>query len=344
MISCVVKTMDMSWTCQWKGKKRYYEALDGKVILSREEEIQKVKQKLENFLSTSNSPLSTVFVSKDCVNDINEENVDNVEIADAYNLRLQCRKNEFQEPTCNSSLVGNHVQANVVILPSKYATDFLQFCLKNYQGCPLLEMIGPGQKSRLCKDLDIRSDLPKYWLYQNGSKTAEFLNVTSIFDENDFVTFLLGCSFSWENLLSDLGLCPRQVEEGFNVPMYRCLNNHNTPVHIQNSAQDFAGHLVVSMRPYKKENIQKVIDVTKRFPQVHGAPVHIGNPEVLGIKDLDKPDFGDKVTVREGEVPVFWACGITSQEGLMSANLPFAITHAPGHMLVMDISNSDLEQ
>ena len=148
----------MRWTCQWKEKKRYYEVIDGKVTLMREEKIIKSTHEHEQISSTPNSPFSTVLLPKYCDRDVIEENARNVEPVDAYKLRLQCRKNEFQEPTCNSSLVGNHVQANVVILPSKYAEDFLQFCLKNYQGCPLLEMIGPGQKSRLCQDLDIRSD------------------------------------------------------------------------------------------------------------------------------------------------------------------------------------------
>ena len=361
----------MNWVCEWSGRKRYYELVEGKVVMVKEENINdsSIKEHVNkrNILDVK-GVTEKIHTGEDKLGG---------ELS-SYQFRLQCRNKIFQQPSCNSPLVGNHVQANMVILPIQYSNSFKEFCLKNYQGCPLLEVINPKEKSKLCKDLDIRNDLPKYWIYKDGVKVDELLDIEDIYDEEHFVTFLLGCSFSWENLLSRKKLTPRQIEENVNVPMYKCTKNFNIPVFINKdnlenakgvsckktteindkenntvgetssdgvvvTERSFGGNLVVSMRPYRTQDIQSVIDVTRKYPQAHGAPVHIGSPEYLGIVNIEQPDFGDKVTIKPNEVPVFWACGITTQESLMSAKLPFAITHAPGHMLVLDILNSDLE-
>ncbi len=254
----------------------------------------------------------------------------------ALEIRLACRAKQITAMTCNLPNLNGHVQVNVVILPEKYAFSFLLFCLKNPQGCPLIDVIRPGEQSIFARELNICTDMPRYWVYRDGVKCEELLEITDLW-EDDFVTFLLGCSFSWEDLLSSQNLCPRHVAEGKNVPMYRCLSRKN------NVVEQFAGNLVVSMRPYGEAAIQKVVDITKKYPGAHGAPIHIGDPGDLGIRDLKKPDFGDSISIGEDDIPMFWACGITTQEGLTSAKLPIAITHAPGHMLVLDLFNNELE-
>lgn len=150
------------------------------------------------------------------------------------------------------------------------------------------------------------------------------------------MSFLIGCSFSFEGELLEASVPVRHIEEGRNVPMY-LTSIPSKPAGI------FRGNMVVSMRPLPYDQIVKAVLVTGSMPKVHGAPIHIGDPAAIGIADIDRPDFGDAVTIHPGEVPVFWPCGVTPQAALMASKPAFAITHAPGHMLVTDVKNIDLK-
>jgi uncharacterized protein YcsI (UPF0317 family) len=194
----------------------------------------------------------------------------------------------------------------------------------------LLEVLDPGQvEPRSAPRADIRSDLPRYRVFRDGRLAEELADVTALWRE-DLVSFLIGCSFSFEAPLLQAGLEIRHLSEGRNVPMYRT-NRATVP------AGPFRGPLVVSMRPFAPGEVARAVEITGRLPQVHGAPVHVGEPAALGIADLSRPDYGDPVTVQPGELPVFWACGVTPQAALLQASLPFAITHAPGHMFITDL-------
>ncbi|WP_333607280.1 putative hydro-lyase [Arsukibacterium sp.] len=250
-------------------------------------------------------------------------------------IRQQCRSGSFSGNT--SGLAPGFVQANMAILPKAYAADFLQFCHFNPKPCPLLGMAtAPGafDMPALAAELDIRTDLPKYRIFQQGQLSAEVSDVRSYW-RDDLVTFLIGCSFSFEEALLADGLEIRNITEQVNVPMYRT-NLSCTPAGV------FHGGMVVSMRPMTPANAIRAIQICSRFPQVHGAPVHFGNPEAIGISDISRPDFGDAVSIKPGEVPVFWACGVTPQVAIANAKLDFCITHSPGHMLLTDLKNSQL--
>jgi len=249
-------------------------------------------------------------------------------------FRLSIREGRFQGPTAGHC--GDFAQANLVILPQARADDFLRFCLFNPKSCPLLGVGEPGQwhLDALGEDLDIRTDVPGYYVYRNGQRAEELTSLTAIW-QPDFVTFAIGCSFSFEQMLQREGIPLRHIEQGRNVSMYRT-STRNRP------AGPFAGERVVSMRPMRAADAIRAIQITSRFPGIHGAPVHFGDPALIGIQDLDRPDFGDPVTILPGEVPVFWACGVTPQNALRDAGLPLAITHKPGYMLVTDIPNSTL--
>lgn len=249
--------------------------------------------------------------------------------------RQQCRLGEFDGPT--SGVAPGLVQCNLVILPDAYANDFLRFCQLNPKPCPLLAMSArAGDPTLPClgADLDVRTDLPRYRVWQSGTVTAEVSDLRDHW-RNDLVSFALGCSFSFEEALEAAGLEIRNISEGVNVPMYKTTQACH-------SAGVFEGDLVVSMRPFTPKDAIRAIQVCSRFPQVHGAPIHFGDPAALGILDLAKPDYGDPVTLKTDEVPVFWACGVTPQAALEQAQLPFAITHAPGHMLITDLNNATL--
>ena len=252
----------------------------------------------------------------------------------ARRARLDARSGKLSGPAAN--LAPGHVQANLAILPRALAADFLHFCQRNPKPCPLLAMSEPGDPSlpELGQDIDIRTDIPRYRVWQNGELVAEPTDVRDLW-RDDLVSFLIGCSFSFEEAMLDNGLPVRHIEQGCNVPMYRT----NIPTH---AAGVFGGPLVVSMRPLKAADAIRAIQVTSRFPSVHGAPVHIGDPALIGIADIDRPDDGDAVEIRAGELPVFWACGVTPQSVIAAAKLPFAITHAPGLMLVTDLRNRQL--
>lgn len=257
-----------------------------------------------------------------------------IALSDAHQARLDARSGRITGPTAN--LAPGHVQANLAILPNALASDFLRFCQRNPKSCPLLAVSEPGDPSlpELGIDIDIRSDIPRYRVWQNGVLVDEPTDVRSVW-RDDLVSFLIGCSFSFEEAMLDNGLPVRHIEQGCNVPMYRT----NIPT---NPAGVFSGPMVVSMRPMKAAEAIRAIQVTSRFPSVHGAPVHFGNPAQIGIADINRPEYGDSVDIGEDEIPVFWACGVTPQSVVAAVRPEFCITHAPGHMLVTDLVNSRL--
>lgn len=249
-------------------------------------------------------------------------------------VRRAAREGDWQAPT--AGLAYGFVQANLVILPEPQANGFLRFCQANPKPCPLLAVSEPGERrfAALGSDLDIPRDVPAYRIFRKGRLQDTVSDVVSVW-RDDLVTFALGCSFTFEHALQQAGLPVRHIEEGRNVPMYRT----SLPLV---AAGGFAGNLVVSMRPMKAADAIRAIQVTTRFPQAHGAPVHLGDPSRIGIADMRSPDYGEAVSMGEGELPVFWACGVTPQQVLMDAGIEFAITHSPGHMLVTDLPDSEL--
>jgi uncharacterized protein YcsI (UPF0317 family) len=248
--------------------------------------------------------------------------------------RSRIRAGDFSGST--AGLAPGNVQANLVILPKALAHDFLRFAQANSRPCPILAVAEPGDPRlpRLGEDLDIRTDLPRYRLWRRGEMVGEPTDVIHVW-RDDLVSFALGCSFSFEQALVEEGIELRHMTCGSNVPMYRT-NIQCEP------AGPFAGPLVVSMRPLKPSAAIRAIQITSRFPSVHGAPVHIGLPAVIGIADLAKPDYGDAVPVASDELPVFWACGVTPQAVIAQVKPDFCITHAPGCMLITDLVNSKL--
>ncbi len=249
-------------------------------------------------------------------------------------LRAACRSGEFTGVT--SGQAPNYAQANLVLLPEDWAFDFLRYCQANPKPCPVLEVTDPGnpQLSYTAPGADLRTDLPRYRVYRNGQLVEEVTNLTSLW-QDDLVGFLIGCSFSFEGPLLDAGIPIRHIELNRNVPMYRT-NIACRP------AGRFHGPMVVSMRPMPAREAIAAIEITSRLPAVHGAPVHIGDPGLIGIVDLQQPDYGDPVPVLPGELPVFWACGVTPQAAALASRPPLMITHAPGHMLVTDLTNQEL--
>ncbi len=233
-----------------------------------------------------------------------------------------------------ASLAPGFAQANLIALPQEAAIEFALFARRNPRPCPLLDVTEPGcPATRLAAGADLRTDLPAYRVWEHGRCVAEPGDVSRYW-RDDLVAFLIGCSFTFERALLAAGVPVRHVEQGANVPMY-VTSRQCRP------AGRFAGPLVVSMRPVPAGLVATAAAVTARYPAAHGAPVHVGDPAVLGIADLSRPDFGDQVTLRAGDVPVFWACGVTPQAALARAGLPFAITHAPGHMLITDMADTD---
>ena len=249
-------------------------------------------------------------------------------------LRALMRDGELARPT--SGLAPGYVQANLAILPRELAFDFLLFCQRNPKPCPLLEVVEAGdtEPRDYAPGADLATDLPLYRVYQHGEMTAEVPDLAE-FWRDDLVSFLLGCSFSFETALTRAGIQMRHTENDTNVPMFIT----NIPAA---SAGVFSGPMVVSMRPIPQERVVRAVQVTSRFPSVHGSPVHIGDPAAIGISDIAAPDFGDPVEIRDGETPVFWACGVTPQAVAMSVKPPLMITHAPGHMFITDKQDEDL--
>lgn len=255
-------------------------------------------------------------------------------LATGAEARRAIRAGQWNSHT--SGLAPGYVQGNVVILRAADADDFLRFCQRNPKPCPLLAVSEPGRPllPELGFDVDIRVDVPRYRVWRSG----ELVGVPTAIDDlwqSDFVTFVIGCSFSFEQALLDAGIPLRHVAAGKNVAMYRT----SIPTR---PAGKFHGPLVVSMRPMSAANAIRAIQVTSRLPNVHGAPVHIGDPAEIGIADLAKPDFGDPVEILPGEIPVYWACGVTPQAAVMEARPELCITHAPGAMLITDLLNHQL--
>ena len=248
--------------------------------------------------------------------------------------RRTIRSGHLSGPT--AGLAPGNVQANLVVLPQALAHDFLRFAQANPKPCPVLAVSEPGDPHlpSLGADLDIRTDLPRYRVWRRGALVAELADLFEVWRE-DLVSFALGCSFSFEQALIEEGIALRHITCGCNVPMYRttlpCV-----------PAGPFRGPLVVSMRPLKPRDAIRAIQITSRFPAVHGAPVHLGLPEAIGIRDLASPDYGDAVPVHADELPVFWACGVTPQAVIAEIKPEFCITHAPGAMLVTDLRNTEL--
>jgi len=224
-------------------------------------------------------------------------------------------------------------QANLIVVPREQVYDVLLFAQRNPKPCPVLDVTEPGEVSCSIFDGDLRTDLPGYRVYEHGELVAEVTDVRDVWRE-DLVAFLVGCSFTFEAALLEAGAPVRHIEVGSNVPMYATTRECR-------SAGSIGGPLVVSMRPMPADQVATAVRVTSRYPAVHGAPVHVGDPAALGIRDLGSPDFGDPVLVREGEVPVFWACGVTPQAAVMQSRPPFAIGHAPGMMAITDARDSD---
>jgi len=257
-----------------------------------------------------------------------------MDTASPQDLRHAIREGAFSGNT--SGLAPGYVQCNIVILPAELANDFLRFCQLNPKPCPLIATSNsPGDFSLPpLGDVDIRTDVPSYRVFRDGEFVEERADISELWRE-DLVTFALGCSFSFEEALLADGLEVRNVKQKVNVPMYR------TSIDCK-PAGPFAGKMVVSMRPFRAADAIRAIQICTRFPAVHGAPVHLGDPGQIGIADLARPDYGDAVSVAEGELPVFWACGVTPQVALERARPAFAVTHSPGCMLVTDLRNSQL--
>uniref|UniRef100_A0A0C3UD40 DUF1445 domain-containing protein n=1 Tax=Guillardia theta (strain CCMP2712) TaxID=905079 RepID=A0A0C3UD40_GUITC len=230
------------------------------------------------------------------------------------------------------------MKANFVSLPKKYSFDFLMFCLRNPRPCPLLAVLS-FSCIEIARDANIctvsLADIPLYRVFKDGKMTEQ--ESIEEYQENKLVSFLLGCSFSWEGMLTEAGTT-LSISSHRNVPMYIT----NIP---NRTSGPFGGFLVVSMRPYRPEQVPQVAAITSRFPGAHGGPIHSGDPDKIGISPdrLGQPDFGDAVTIRDGELPVFWACGVTPQTAIMAAALPLVITHSPGHMFVTDILIEEMD-
>lgn len=255
-------------------------------------------------------------------------------LVDPRAVRGAARSGTFTGQT--SGLAHGHVQGNVAILPREYAGEFERFCQRNPKPCPVLAIGDPGDPRlpTLGTDVDIRTDVPQYRVFENG-KVVDAPHDLARWWRDDLVAFVLGCSFSFEQALVEANVPLRHIAEQKGVAMYRT-SIQTTP------AGRFHGPLVVSMRPLRAPDAIRAVQITTRFPTVHGAPVHIGLPHVIGIADITRPDWGDFVGVRDDELPVFWACGVTPQAVVEAARVPFCITHFPGAMLVTDLRNAEL--
>ncbi|MBQ7492616.1 MAG: putative hydro-lyase [Clostridia bacterium] len=244
------------------------------------------------------------------------------------------RRDALVRPT--AGMCAGYAQCNLIVLPSALAADFREFARRNPFSCPVLEESEKGSRrlKAIASDVDLARDFPKYRVWRDGVMEDEPLDVEEWWND-DLTAFLIGCSFSFEDALLQAGVPVRHIEEGKNVPMYRTSLDC-----VPYGA--FSGKMVVSMRPMTPELAKKAREITARMPRVHGVPVHMGDPRAIGVYDLQHPDFGEMVTVREGEIPVFWPCGVTPQSVVMNVRPPFAITHAPGHMLIADVKNIDL--
>lgn len=248
-------------------------------------------------------------------------------------IRALFRQGKLNAPTVG--LAKGYTQANILIVPKDTAVEVMAFCLRNPKPCPLIEVLEPGNPFPImsCNESDIRTDLNKYRIYSKGELVKETDNILDYWRE-DFVSFLIGCSFTFENALINANISLRHVEENKRVSMY------NTNIDCAR-VNGIGTKMVVSMRPIRKKDLVKTIMITSRYPSMHGAPIHIGEPEEIGIKDIMKPDLGDAVIIKEDEIPVFWACGGTVFNMANQLNCDIAITHAPSQMYVLDLKDDD---
>ncbi|MBI2461851.1 MAG: putative hydro-lyase [Candidatus Rokubacteria bacterium] len=249
-------------------------------------------------------------------------------------IREEIRRGKWTAPT--AGLAPGYVQANLVILPEADAYDFLLFCQRNPRPCPLIEVTDPGspEPAGVAPGADLRTDLPKYRVYRDGRLEAEVTEIAAYW-RDDLVSFLLGCSFTFERALLDAGVPLRHIAEGKNVAMWR------TSLACRPAGR-FHGPMVVSMRPIPAPLVPRAVTVTARYPMAHGAPVHIGDPAAIGIRDVTRPEWGDPLPILPGEAPVFWACGVTPQAVALEAKPPLVITHSPGHMFITDLPDHAL--
>lgn len=250
--------------------------------------------------------------------------------APATKVRAAIRSGAYQGHT--AGLAPGHLQCNLAILPEQHALDFLRFCQRNPKPCPVVGVSDTGNPylSTLGYDIDIRSDVAKYRVFRNGTLSEEITDISEVW-RDDLVTVALGCSFTFENALLRHGIPVRHIETSRNVPMFR------TSIDLQ-PAGPFQGQMVVTMRPIPQAQVDKAHEICSRYPNAHGSPIAVGDPAEIGIDDLSSPDWGDAVEIKPGEVPVYWACGVTPQNVLLAANLPLCITHSPGHMLIADVA------
>jgi uncharacterized protein YcsI (UPF0317 family) len=252
----------------------------------------------------------------------------------AQELRAAIRRREWTEETVGLAL--GHLQLNLAVVPKSKAYDMLLFCTRNPAPCPVLEVTEPGSPllRTLAKGADLRTDIPKYRVYKHGELVAETTDITEWW-RDDFVGFLLGCSLTFENAMLKAGLPLRHLEANTRIPVYisgiEC-----------EPAGEFSGPMVVSMRPIPAHLVPRAVQVTTRYARAHGAPIHIGDPAAIGIKDLDRVDFGDPPVMRPGDVPCFWACGITPQAVAMRVKPDILISHAPEHMFVSDLRDEEI--
>lgn len=246
-------------------------------------------------------------------------------------VRQMIRNGQITSPT--TGFCDGYAQGNLVILPKNIAWDFLLFCQRNPKACPLLEVSETNSFEKFAPQSNIAKDIPKYRVYEHGNLICECTDISKYFEEHsDLVSFLIGCSFSFEYELLQAGIPIRQIEQNVNVPMY------NTNISCV-PAGKLSGNIVVSMRPIPNKLIPLATAITASMPKVHGMPIQIGNPQSIGIKNINKPDYGDTVNIYPDETPVFWACGVTPQNVIMNSKPDFCITHAPGHMFITDIKN-----
>ncbi len=250
------------------------------------------------------------------------------ELTTGSDVRLACRSGTWTGPT--AGLAQGFAQANLVILPRDWAFDFLLFCQRNPKPCPLITVTEPGSwHPSSAPTADLRTDLPRYRVWQDGKLVDEPTSIENLW-RDDLVSFLIGCSFTFESALQRAGIKVRHIDLGRNVPMFR------TNIRCQPAGR-FSGSLVVSMRPMKPADAIRAVEISAQFAASHGTPIHLGFPEQIGIADLSQPDYGDAVPVEPGEIPVFWACGVTPQAALLESRPPLAITHAPGCMFLTDL-------
>ena len=259
----------------------------------------------------------------------------NAALTDPRDVRAAIRAGAYSGQT--AGLAPEYVQTNLVIVPSDYAGEMADLCARNPVPCALVETLGPGVfVPRCAPDADLRTDISQYRVYRKGLLLEKRRDIVEVW-RDDFVTFLIGCSYTFERALQEAGLEIRHQTVGKCVPMYR------TNLRLAPAGRLF-GHMIVSMRPFKPEDVHRAREVTRPYRAAHGEPVHWGDPDAIGIRRLDQPDEGDAVPVERGEVPVFWGCGVTPQLVAIESRIPYVIVHEPGHMFVTDIPHLELAQ